>query len=102
MGEGGPGFLHLTEKEIATVVVKASAMEEDQIMNIIICDSSARSCCGSIYVTAGIFTIKSKIMMFFLIHILYCHSPCIHLLYDFIVFRLLSYHIDAEVAQKGT
>jgi hypothetical protein len=23
-------------------------------------------------------------------------------LYDFIVFRLVSYHIDAEVAQKGT
>jgi hypothetical protein len=43
----------------------------------------------------------SRIMMFFLIHILYCHSPYIYLLYDFIVFRLVSYHIDAEVTQKG-
>jgi hypothetical protein len=43
----------------------------------------------------------SHIMMFFFIHILYCHSPCIYLLYDFIVFRLVSYHIDAEVAQTG-
>jgi hypothetical protein len=40
--------------------------------------------------------------MFFFIHILYSHSPCIYLLYDFIVFRLISYHIDAEVAQKET
>jgi hypothetical protein len=38
----------------------------------------------------------------FYIHILYCHSPCIYLLYAFIVFRLVSYPIDAEVAQKGT
>jgi hypothetical protein len=30
----------------------------------------------------------SHIMMLFLTHILYCHSPCIHLFYDFIVFRL--------------
>jgi hypothetical protein len=28
VGEGGPRFLHLTEKEIATGVFKASAMEE--------------------------------------------------------------------------
>jgi hypothetical protein len=44
----------------------------------------------------------SHIMMFFLIHISYCHSPCIYLLYDSIVFRLVSYHTDAEAAQKGT
>jgi hypothetical protein len=30
------------------------------------------------------------------------HSPCLYLLYDFIVFRLVSYHTDTEVAQKGT
>jgi hypothetical protein len=41
-------------------------------------------------------------VMFFRIHNLYCHSPCIYLLYDFIVFRLVSYHTSAEVAQKGT
>jgi hypothetical protein len=41
-------------------------------------------------------------MIFFFMHILYCDSPCIYLLYDFIVFRLVSYHIDVEVAQKGT
>jgi hypothetical protein len=43
-------------------------------------------------------------MMFFFhkLHILYCLSPCIYLLYDFIVFRLVSYHIDVEVVQKGT
>jgi uncharacterized membrane protein YsdA (DUF1294 family) len=46
-------------------------------------------------------TLLSHIMMFFLMHILYCHSPCIYLLYDFIVFRFVFYHIDAEVAQKG-
>jgi hypothetical protein len=40
--------------------------------------------------------------MFFFIHILYCHSPCVYLLYDFIVFRLVPYHIDVEVAKKGT
>jgi hypothetical protein len=34
------------------------------------------------------FALLSHIMMFFLIHILYCHSSCIYLLYDFIVFRL--------------
>lgn len=28
MGEGDPGFLHLTEKEISTGDVRASAMEE--------------------------------------------------------------------------
>jgi hypothetical protein len=44
----------------------------------------------------------SYIMIFFLIHILYCHSPCIYLLYYFILFRLVSYHTDAEVAQKET
>jgi hypothetical protein len=43
----------------------------------------------------------SHITMFFLIYILHCHNPCIYLFYDFIVFRLVSYHIDAEVAQKG-
>jgi hypothetical protein len=43
----------------------------------------------------------SLIMLFFLIHILYCHSPCIYLLYDFIVFRLYP-TILTEVAQKET
>jgi hypothetical protein len=33
---------------------------------------------------------------------LYCHRSYIYLLYDFSVFRLVSKHIDAEVAQKGT
>jgi hypothetical protein len=44
----------------------------------------------------------SHIVMFFLIHFLYCHSPCIYLLYNLIVFSLVSYHINAEVAKKGT
>jgi hypothetical protein len=47
-------------------------------------------------------TLLSHSTMFFFIHTLYCHSPCIYLLYDFIVFRLVSYHTDVDVAQKGT
>jgi hypothetical protein len=41
---------------------------------------------------------QCEIMLCF-IHILYCHSPCVYLLYDFIVFRLVFYRIDAEEAQ---
>jgi hypothetical protein len=47
-------------------------------------------------------TLLSHLIMFFFIHSLYCHSPCIYLLYDFIVFRLVSYHIDVAVVQRGT
>jgi hypothetical protein len=36
----------------------------------------------------------------FCIHILYCHSPCIYLLYDVIVFRLVSYHIEGSGSTK--
>jgi hypothetical protein len=30
------------------------------------------------------------------------YGPCIYLLYDFVVLRLVSYHIDVEVVQKET
>jgi hypothetical protein len=49
-------------------------------------------------------TLLSHLMMFFFIHSLHicCRRSCIFLLYDFIAFRLVSYHIDDEVAQKET
>jgi hypothetical protein len=34
------------------------------------------------------------------IHILYYHCPCLYLLHYSILFRLVSYHTDVEVAQK--
>jgi hypothetical protein len=76
------------------------------------CDSSARSCCGSIkYINIYYrqnttmdllnLNLKYKICITYcdviFIHILYCHSPCI-----FVLFQTVSYHSDAEVAQKGT
>jgi hypothetical protein len=47
-------------------------------------------------------TLLSDLMTFFFLYIVYTITVLACLLFDFIVFRLVSYHINVEVAQKET